>query len=122
MAAAKSSELRQRTAGATETAASSVDSVPNAVYQHPMHEWDSLKGKACLVQYISAPLFVGVGIYLTLENISPFRPMPGPWESVLSLGPHAAHWLTICMLLAEGIGQALLAYSSWEGNCRAGKN
>jgi hypothetical protein len=73
-----------------------------------------LKKKACVQQFISAPVFVAAATFVALRESS------SPTSLFLVVSPAAStaavSWSIIVMILAEGIGQFLLAYSTWHGD------
>jgi hypothetical protein len=69
----------------------------------------SLKNRACLMQLLSAPLFVYLG-YLSMP-----AEFPGSLPSVASSEKEVS-WLVAAILFAEGLGQVFLAYSVWFNN------
>jgi hypothetical protein len=73
-----------------------------------------LKKKACVQQFISAPVFAAAAIFVALrESASPISVL----SIVFPAAPAAAvSWSIIAMIMTEGIGQFLLAYSTWHGD------
>jgi hypothetical protein len=62
--------------------------------------WDSLKGRACLMQFFSAPVFVGLGIYATMQQSA------DSLRSIMDVSPSSSvreiSWIIVAMLFAEG--------------------
>lgn len=73
-----------------------------------MHWSSSLKGRAVAVQLLSCPVFLAGGVVAWDR-----------WQRVASSADVAsAAGLVAVMLLAEGVGQALLAAATWQGEGR----
>lgn len=79
-------------------------------------------GKACIVQLISAPIFIVCGMVQLARTGVQLTDLQTVVDPFMKLVTKAHVWsaqdaalLIAIMLLAEGMGQFLLAFSTWNG-------
>jgi len=65
------------------------------------------------MQFFSAPVFVGLGIYATMQQSA------DSLRSIMDVSPSSSvreiSWIIVAMLFAEGYGNFFLAYATWNG-------